>query len=161
MAWYYHQDGINKGPIEVSALQGLIEKRDLSPDTLVWTEGLENWVPFHSSAAVPTSFSGAVPVATQICAECHKSFREEDMLQYENSWVCAACKPIFFQRVKEGVVPLGQLNYARVGTRFAAVLIDGVIILVLTVLPQILLYGGWTDYAARLHPRRSPRHPHA
>ena len=71
------------------------------------------------------------------------------MLQYEGSWVCAACKPIFFQRVKEGVVPVGQLNYARIGSRFAAVFIDGLIIIALTITPQILMYGGWTEYIGR------------
>jgi hypothetical protein len=141
MAWYYHQNGINQGPVQVSDLQSLVESRAVSPDTLVWTEGLENWVPYHSSAAVPSTFSGTAAGITHVCAECNKSFREEDMLQYENSWVCASCKPIFFQRVKEGVVPVGQLNYARIGSRFAAVFIDGIIIIVVTVIPEIMLYS--------------------
>ena len=50
------------------------------------------------------------------------------MLHYEGSWVCAADKPVFFQRIKEGVAPGAPFVYASVGRRFAAVLIDGIII---------------------------------
>src|SRR5271154_3198000 len=102
MAWYYHQNGANQGPLQLSDLQGLVGSRTIPADTLVWTEGMATWVPYHSSPAAPTSVGGAPTAVTHVCAECHKSFREEDMLQYENSWVCAACKPLFFQRVKEG-----------------------------------------------------------
>jgi len=128
MAWYYHQNGANQGPLEVADLQNLVASRAIPEDTLVWTEGMETWVPYKSSSAVPARVSGGPAALTHVCAECRKSFREEDMLQYENSWVCAACKPLFFQRVKEGVVAVGQLNYARIGSRFVAVFIDGLMI---------------------------------
>jgi uncharacterized RDD family membrane protein YckC len=149
MAWYYHQNGTNQGPVQASDLQGLFESNNISADTLVWTEGMGSWVPYRNSTAAPSSLSGTAPAITHVCAECKKSFREEDMLQYENSWVCASCKPIFFQRVKEGVVPVGHLNYARIGLRFAAVFVDGIIIVLLTLVPEILLYGGWTAYVGR------------
>ena len=116
---------------------------------MVWTEGLATWVPYQSSAAAESSLSTAAPGITHVCAECKKSFREEDMLNYENSWVCAACKPIFFQRVKEGVVPLGALSYASVWHRWYAVFIDGLILAFFTLLPQIVMYGGWTGYVNR------------
>jgi len=61
------------------------------------------------------------------------------MLNYEGSWVCAACKPIFFQRVKEGVAPKESLIYASVGRRFAAVLVDGVILMVVIFIPIMVL----------------------
>ena len=155
IAWYYHQNGTNQGPIQVADLQGLVESRVISPDTLVWTEGLDTWVPYHSSTAVPSSFSGAAPAVTHVCAECKKSFREEDMLQYENSWVCATCKPIFFQRVKEGVVPVGQLNYARIGLRFAAVFVDGIMIWLVFLILLWPIYA--TMFSAFLH--ITPGHP--
>jgi uncharacterized RDD family membrane protein YckC len=159
MAWYYHQNGTNQGPLQISDLQGLVGSRAISADTLVWTEGMAAWLPYHSSPAVPTSVSGAPAAITHVCAECHKSFREEDMLQYDNSWVCAACKPIFFQRVKEGVVSVGQLNYARIGSRFAAVFVDGIMIGIVCVILLWPLYAAIFSTFSHITPGHPPTLP--
>ena len=159
MAWYYHQNGTNQGPLPVSELQRLVESRMLSPDTLVWTEGLATWVPYHSSTAVPSSVSGVAPATTHVCAECKKSFREEDMLQYENSWVCASCKPIFFQRVKEGVVQVGQLNYAGIGSRFVAVVVDGILIGIIAVILLWPMYAALFSTFSHITPGQPPKMP--
>jgi len=49
------------------------------------------------------------------------------MIEYEGSWVCGTCKPIFFQKVKEGVVTGGTFAYAGFWIRFLAKVIDGII----------------------------------
>ena len=65
--------------------------------------------------------------ATSICAECGRGFLREDMIKYGDSWVCAQCKPIFIQKLKEGVT-IKQMDYAGFWIRFGAVIIDLIII---------------------------------
>jgi len=37
------------------------------------------------------------------CSQCGEIFTKENMIEYETVWVCANCKPVFFQKLKEGV----------------------------------------------------------
>jgi uncharacterized membrane protein len=46
--WNYVQNGQSCGPIATSALQALLQNGSLSPDALVWKQGLPNWVPARS-----------------------------------------------------------------------------------------------------------------
>ncbi len=136
MAWYYYINGGNQGPVELAELQRLQERSVISLDTPVWTDGMADWAPFHTTAAAP-----ATTGPTQTCAECGKLFPESEMLQYENSWVCATCKPIFFQRIKEGVAPKGTFVYATIGRRFIAFIADWFALVIITVIPVILIGG--------------------
>ena len=44
-AWYY-SDGRNKfGPVPEGELQNLVSSGEITPDHLVWTEGMEDWQP--------------------------------------------------------------------------------------------------------------------
>ncbi len=131
MAWYYHLDGENKGPVEASELQNLKSRDVISLETPVWTEGMATWAAYGTSPAysgAPATAGVLTPSAsTQVCVQCFQTFPESEMLKYEQSWVCPTCKPLFFQRIREGVQPLGSVVYASVGTRFLAILIDGLI----------------------------------
>jgi uncharacterized RDD family membrane protein YckC len=51
-----------------------------------------------------------------------------DMVAYGPDWVCAGCKPGFFQRLQQGEAPHANLAYAGFGVRLVAKLIDGVIL---------------------------------
>jgi DNA-directed RNA polymerase subunit RPC12/RpoP len=37
------------------------------------------------------------------CSQCGEIFTKENMIEYETVWVCAACKPVFLQKIKEGI----------------------------------------------------------
>jgi uncharacterized RDD family membrane protein YckC len=139
MAWHYVLDGVSQGPVAEAELQSLHQRHIVTLDTPVWTEGMTAWVPFQQCALAPAVSAAAPPALTHACAECQKSFREEDMLQYENSWVCAACKPVFFQRIREGVQPQGSFEYASVGRRFVAILLDGIIMMFVVMVPLIVV----------------------
>ncbi len=94
----------------------------IQDETLVWREGMPNWQPFrdvkHGFApvpppppmAVPPLVAAAIPIADTdaLCVECRNIFPRENMIHYGNSWVCAGCKPIFMQKVAEGVANLGS-----------------------------------------------------
>jgi uncharacterized RDD family membrane protein YckC len=64
-----------------------------------------------------------------VCTECGKIFPIDETIPYGNARVCAACKPIFLQKLKEGAaINTGEMNYAPVLTRFGAVFLDGLLL---------------------------------
>jgi uncharacterized RDD family membrane protein YckC len=123
--WYYAEDSNRKGPFDDTAFAELVKNGQVTSDTLVWREDLPDWKPYRD--IVP---AGAV--ATQegdaACAECGRTFPKSEMVQYEGSWICANCKPVFFQRVREGMTPLGEVTYGGFWIRFLAKFVDGIIL---------------------------------
>ena len=49
------------------------------------------------------------------------------MIHYRNLLLCAECKPVFFQKLKEGAALPDTLQYAGVSIRFGAKFIDGLV----------------------------------
>ncbi len=43
--WYYLEEGGSRGPVPASHLRQLVASGVLSPDTLVWREGMTDWLP--------------------------------------------------------------------------------------------------------------------
>lgn len=118
MNWYYVENGQQAGPVDDAQLQELVRSGSVQPDTLVWHEGLANWQAYRElgpagvtgvTAAAPPSGPplGAAPAAASddeaVCAECNRVFSKQDMIQYGTVHVCAGCKPIFLQKLSEGV----------------------------------------------------------
>jgi hypothetical protein len=69
---------------------------------------MAGWAAYGTVAAapgsVPSTPGAVVPAAGQArCAECGQVFPVEDMVRFEQSYVCASCKPVFFQKIREGV----------------------------------------------------------
>ncbi len=58
--WYVGADGASKGPIELEELARLARAGEVTPATLVWTEGMAEWTPAGSVAAV-TALLGPAP----------------------------------------------------------------------------------------------------
>lgn len=57
MQWYYVKGNDQAGPVSEQELAQLEASGDISTETLVWHEGLENWIAYGSvgAEAVPTS----------------------------------------------------------------------------------------------------------
>jgi hypothetical protein len=116
MNWYYAAGGQQQGPIDDAQFDALINVGTITPDTLVWRDGMANWQPLREvrpSAPAPSAIPpvvGTVPVAGSepgaargiVCCECGKSFPLDQVIKYENRYVCATCKPVFLQRLTEG-----------------------------------------------------------
>jgi uncharacterized RDD family membrane protein YckC len=161
MAWYYHLNGSTVGPVEAAQLQALVQNQTITMDTPVWTEGMAQWTPFlDTPLAAPSAGTVAAPAAPMhACVECHKMFRTDEMLQYENVWVCPTCKPVFFQRLKEGATVKGQLTLASIGHRFAAVFCDGLLLGVLMVILLFPMYVALFGVFSNIHPGTPPTMP--
>jgi uncharacterized RDD family membrane protein YckC len=67
-------------------------------------------------------------MASQTCYECGKGFSQEEMVSFGSSWVCATCKPVFMQKLKEGVNVTGTMRYAGFWIRFVAKFVDGIVL---------------------------------
>ena len=110
MDWYYSQQGQQKGPVSTDQLSELVRSGVVAGPTLVWREGLSNWTPYSVVARNGQSSLAASPAAGAIgnsdlivCAECGLGFPKSDTVQIEGSSVCADCKPIFLQKLREGI----------------------------------------------------------
>jgi hypothetical protein len=118
MNWFYVDAGQQAGPVDDAQLAELARSGKLQSDTLVWREGMGNWRPYSEVAAgsaVPPVVGPVGGGSSVFCSECGRAFAPGDVIRYENKWICAACKPVFFQRVREGAAmapPLGTVSEA-------------------------------------------------
>jgi uncharacterized RDD family membrane protein YckC len=152
MQWHYSENGQQAGPVSDSELDQLIQSGKLNPDSLVWKEGMAQWEPLskaRGSLALAGSSNGVV------CVECKKTVSPNEAISYENSWVCSTCKPIFFQKIKEGGIIPGNLPYAGFWIRVGAKLIDGVVMMIV-IIPVFILVFGSVFMAAFKNPGGAP-----
>ena len=101
--WYYIDRGRKAGPLPDAQLDQLVRTGQLMPDSLIWREGMPEWQPYGRVRSVPASVAPSKETGRMSCALCSKSFAPDEMLAFENAWVCASCKPRFVQRVREGL----------------------------------------------------------
>jgi uncharacterized RDD family membrane protein YckC len=89
------------------------------------------------------------PTRAGTCSYCGQSKDPEEMLLYGGNWICAQCKPVFLQRLREGAALPGRLDYAGFWLRVAAKIIDGMILFVVNILAYIpmVLFVGLADPA--------------
>jgi len=65
------------------------------------------------------------------CARCKREFAQSDLVQIAGNWVCGECKPAYLSQVlAAGTAGASSLEYAGVGIRFGARVIDGGVLLV-------------------------------
>ena len=50
--WYYAADNEQKGPINDSELKAQLASNKIPGETLVWTDGMDNWTPANQVAAL-------------------------------------------------------------------------------------------------------------
>lgn len=139
MDWFYSENGERRGPISEAALLELSSGGKLVADTLVWREGWSDWRPFSQAGLI------AVGSGNATCVECGKTFPVSEMINYEGSWICPSCKPIFFQRVKEGATLSTDMVYAGFWIRFLAKFVDGIILQIVNFVVRLIFLGTSPD----------------
>jgi hypothetical protein len=120
MDWFYAENGQQAGPVSEADLDNLQRSGRIAGSTLVWRAGMTDWQPLEkvrpsANPGVPPAVSpagippviGIPPAGAAVCAECRREFPQSEMIFLNRSWVCANCKPIFVQRLKEGAGPAG------------------------------------------------------
>lgn len=152
MVWYYVKDGARQGPVEEAEFNQLVRQEVVRPNTLVWSEGMAEWKPY--SAVTPAAASPAVPEATVApaavatigpettgevaaaiqtaptlyCSQCGRPYPGEELARFGTALVCANCKDIYAQRIRETGQVAGARVYAGFWIRFVAVLIDTLVL---------------------------------
>ena len=151
MNWFYANAGQQVGPVNEAEFERLAREGVIQPSTLVWREGMANWeaystvvpaAPLPAAAVTPVAPAPAVevPPGQVVCHECGKLVLVEDAMQINGRTVCAACKPIYLQKMREGtvrpaVMP-GAVRYGGFWIRVVAKIIDSLIIGI----PVMLIY---------------------
>lgn len=106
MNWHYAVGNQQTGPVSEAQLDDLVRSGKINQDTLVWHEGMAGWQPLRVARTRGRPPSSGAPSGI-ICAECGKAFPPTEVIKVNQSWVCAQCKPIFLQRLREGAAPAG------------------------------------------------------
>jgi hypothetical protein len=111
MSWYYASGGQPQGPVDEAQFEAMVQSGQIKPADLVWREGMANWQPLSTvrptvagAADAPPPVTGGAALGPNeiICVECRGIFPRDNAIQYGSTWVCAACKPIFIQKLREG-----------------------------------------------------------
>jgi len=95
--------------------------------------------PETESAAEPSETNSDTPPETVVCSQCGGSFPKNEIVTFDDQTVCAACKPAFVQKIKEGAATGGSFRYAGFWIRFGAKIIDGILIGIVTYAISFLL----------------------
>lgn len=69
--------------------------------------------------------------STANCCQCGHSVPHDQVISYDNHIICAACKPVFVQKLKEGVSIKAQVNcgpYGGFWIRLLAKILDHIIV---------------------------------
>jgi len=92
MQWFYAKDGQQVGPVSDTEFEHLRHEGTIQPTTLVWREGMGEWQP-HGNV------TGTGPF---VCVLCKQSFPHDAVLRFSDVVVCAQCKPLYLQQLREG-----------------------------------------------------------
>src|SRR3954447_1595568 len=122
MEWFYAEGTERRGPITETEFDELVRNGRIAMTTQVWREGWENWRPWGEARGDVQSDG------TARCVNCGTAFPVSEMVQYGAAYVCPTCKPVFFQKVKEGIEPGVDLEYGGFWIRFVAKFVDSIIV---------------------------------
>jgi len=115
MNWFYSEAGQQRGPVSEEQFNNLVLSGRISPDTLVWRDGMADWQPLKAVRSAPPVLPTTDGNAR--CVECGRTFPVDEVVYLNQSAVCAGCKPVFLQRLKEGAAAPGAATLWRSGRR--------------------------------------------
>lgn len=146
MEWYYAVNNERLGPVDHDTFTQLVQNRTVTANTLVWRAGMDEWVAYgvllaRSGPQPATAGVGAGEAGAdwQQCVECGNAFPATEMLSYGDSMICATCKPVYFQRLREGAALPGTMRYGGFWIRFVAKFIDYVILIIIQTILGVLI----------------------
>ncbi len=141
MSWFYSDNGQQRGPVDDMGLDQLATAGVIRSDTLVWRAGMTGWQRYAEARQNAYSSPVATP-STEAghCGECGRPFSSSELVAINSVLICGTCKPIYLQRLREGGArAVGSLRYAGFWIRFAARLIDGVLMQIVLIPLRLML----------------------
>jgi hypothetical protein len=116
MSWYYADNNERRGPVDDAAFDAMVRAGGIRPETLVWREGMANWVPFAEAGyrpataapppmgAAPGAAASAAPgVEMGVCSESGRTLPRSELVEIDGRLVSAEYKHVALQRIREGV----------------------------------------------------------
>lgn len=172
MNWFYAYEGQRAGPVDDDEFARLVQAGTVGESTLVWHSGMPDWMPYAQARAVPlappppvsaTGESAANPASPVVyggvsqaqCSQCGRVLPADEVIRLEGFNVCAACKPILLQKMRQGMSPafgaFGVLpaRFAGFWIRFGALFLDG---LIMSPVSLGLYFGALFFYPAAVLP---------
>lgn len=155
MEWFYRLNGQETGPVSANDLKVLFRAGTINAETQLRRKDQSGWRPLrHFVKGAPSSpppnpaaeFSAATTgemeprewempspttpdaPASSHCSECGRAYAAEELIRFDDARICARCKPLFIQKLREGVPAREGLVYAGFWVRFGAKLIDALFI---------------------------------
>lgn len=123
--WYFIGAAGQSGPIDDAELRTRVDHGEITPATLVWKEGMENWAPVAEVQLPPLP----VPASSQLrmtqpamtstepvsqpapkaeesgprhaCCQCKHEFPENIMQPFGSDWVCRLCRSKMIESAKQ------------------------------------------------------------
>ena len=122
MNWYYESGGQQQGPIPESELDRLLAEGKITPDTLIWREGLPGWAPLRTARPAPAAAPApgapppvpgaeAPPPGSIRCTLTGKYFPPGEIIYIEGKPYSAEAKPQVMQNLQAGAaLPSGSFT---------------------------------------------------
>jgi hypothetical protein len=110
MNWYYEKDGSQRGPVPVEELLRLLETHEITSATLVWREGMGDWVELSKAGVL----SGPTGEEMAVCAHSGTVRPKSEMIPYGSLWISPEHRDVFVENLmagkeyggnREGIIP--------------------------------------------------------
>ena len=142
MNWFYASQGQRAGPVDDDGFARLVADGTVNDGTLVWHAGMTDWQPYAQArgaarppAVVAPNVPAVVPGVYQAqCSQCGRVFPADEVIRLEGFNVCAECKPLLLQKMRQGLSPAlgawGMLpaRYGGFWIRWGAIILDTLIL---------------------------------
>ncbi len=115
--WHYLINGQQHGPMDDLAFDQLIASGAVTDDTFVWKEGLSEWMQLRQTRTLNNTGTPVEDAGSSTCTMCGKSVGSDNLIDLLGLRVCAACKPMAVQTLREGVTPTGNISASRDGKK--------------------------------------------
>jgi hypothetical protein len=108
MNWYYAQGEQRQGPVSEADFEALIAAGTITPETLVWKEGMANWLPLREVRAGGAA-EGAAPPGWIRCTATGRFFPPEEIVYIEGKPYSMGAKPAVLQGLMQtGALPTDE-----------------------------------------------------
>ena len=106
MNWYYDQGGQRQGPVPESEIDRLLASGAITPNTLVWCEGMANWTPLKDARPAGGGVTESVPEGWIRCTATGRYFPPSQIVYLDGKPYSAEAKAGLVQGVlQSGALP--------------------------------------------------------
>ncbi len=129
LQWFFAENQEKKGPFEEEEIKKKVAAGEIKADTLVWHRRLPRWLP--AGVVIPELAPDDADEA--VCSSCYQVSRRSGMMAHGEGLVCEQCKLSLLQKRRSGSEDVSEMEFAGLGERFFAKILDLLIMTVIAV----------------------------